>query len=426
MKNADFSRATARSLGATGFLLGLAFLATLLNTSLSAQDSPAASTHTVVLDYQETQHLAVGWGVVLTPEAKPFQKEPDLAQRKVWRGTLQFGGGDQAVRFVWDYTQGKLHLDVNNNRDLTDDPVFSCPASRFSDANNQTFTNVHLSFKTPAGNRQALIDLSLFYPRSPRPNASATCRSLWEGKVSLQGKDWQVGVVETAPGGGAEAGLFVIRPWEDRDVALENEAGSIDLLPFSPNLYFCDRAYRVDCSPVDQEGGRKFKVSLREKEAELGELKLTGKHIQRLRLTADERRNPSGKQPGTSETRAPFTVVLDHPGPIAKVPVGSYNRCEVQLQAGKLMAYRDVRRYDPASNLRLTVSTTNTAELAAGGPLTNSVSLGRRGRYLSMGYQLLGADGAVYQLASGQRLLPPSFKIQKNGKVLHADNFQYG
>jgi len=420
MQNAGSTGFKAKSASAALWLV-CALVTSMVGAPLLAQDSGSGATvppQNLLLEYREMPQMAVGWQVTLFPESKPFQKEPDLAQRRVCRGTLQFGGKvDQPIRFLWDYTQGKLHLDVNNNRDLTDDPVFTCSLPRVSDY-SQTFTNIHLVFKGTAGSHPAVVELSLYYPRSPRPNASATCRSLWEGKVTLQGRDWQFGLAELTPGGSADRGLFLLRPWEARDEPIQNEAGSIDLFPFSPNLFFGEKAYRMDCSTVAQDGAVKCKLTLREKEAELGQLKLTGKYIQRLLLTAEPRRN--------AQNPAGFTVLLDHPGPVTKVPMGKYSRCEVQLQAGGVTAYRENQRYGSFPNPNLTISGTNTAELTAGGPLTNTVSVARRGRYLSLRYQLVGADGATYQLASRDRTSPPGFKIQKKGKVLHADKFQYG
>ena len=100
------------------------------------------------------------------------------------------------MAFVWNRTAGKLHLDLNRDLDLTDDPagMFGCPEKNYS-RNYQTFTNIHLSFKTPAGSRQVLADLK-FWDYGSRPNCTAAMRSFWQGRVVLQGIEWQAGVVE--------------------------------------------------------------------------------------------------------------------------------------------------------------------------------------------------------------------------------------
>ena len=82
----------------------------------------------------------------------PFPKEPALPGQNVFRGSLLWGPrAEQAMSFIWDKGRGRLFLDLNRNRDLTDDPkgIFDS-ASRDG---NQTFDNVHLVLPTATGNR---------------------------------------------------------------------------------------------------------------------------------------------------------------------------------------------------------------------------------------------------------------------------------
>ena len=63
--------------------------------------------------------------------------------------------------------------------------------------------------------------------------------------------------------------------------------------------------------------------------------------------------------------------------------------------------------------------------LAVGGPLTNSVSINKRGKYLTLNYELLGAGGA-YQLANNDRSHPPEFTVYRGEKKLVSGKFAYG
>jgi hypothetical protein len=59
-----------------------------------------------------------------------FPKEPALAVGPVVRGVLKFGGNpSNAIPFVWEGGTKKLHLDLNRNQDLTDDPAGVIPAT---------------------------------------------------------------------------------------------------------------------------------------------------------------------------------------------------------------------------------------------------------------------------------------------------------
>ncbi|RPJ00285.1 MAG: hypothetical protein EHM39_05090, partial [Chloroflexi bacterium] len=102
------------------------------------------------------------WQFTFQPENQPFVKEPNTSGRRVTRGSLLCGGAeDQRIPLLWDYGQGKLYLDLNRNRDLTDDPegALSVPKAFHS---SQVFTNIHVQFQTPKGPFTMLADLRLY------------------------------------------------------------------------------------------------------------------------------------------------------------------------------------------------------------------------------------------------------------------------
>ena len=173
-------------------VLGLAFCSV---GSVQAQEvtgttkSPSDQSVTVYLDYRELNYSFINWGLTLVAKSPAFKKEPVFGGGKVIRGTLQLGGSkSDEMGFAWDRAAGKLYLDLNRNLDLTDDAagVFSC-GKGFND-NFQFFTSVRLPFKTPAGSRPMLADLS--FNDYGRLSCSAAMRSLWQGKVTLQGAEW--------------------------------------------------------------------------------------------------------------------------------------------------------------------------------------------------------------------------------------------
>lgn len=390
--------------------------------------------HVADLEYREQSTPIVSSSVSFSPQSAPFTKEPAFGQAKIVRGILGFGSSpDEALPFVWDFTQRKLYLDLNRNRDLTDDGVqVSGDRSYGGNYYYQTFTNIHLSFKTPLGPRRLLADLS-FHSYNNQPNVSAGCRSLWEGKLSLQGKDWQVGFIENLSGkfGSTADGYLLLRPWAARSKVINLHDGALDAFRICRNLFLEEQAYQVDCALVQRTASEgqpprspaldsasvrdadspRFRLTLTEQATELGELRLPGKFIHRLLLTSDR-----GRQA--------FTLVLDNPEPAVKVPLGWYVPL-VHLEQGGIEAHRAGYYFGwQPQGATVAVNAKSATTLRIGGPLTNTVSVSRQGRDLNLGYQLLGAGGEVYQLAGARK--NPQFAIYQGGKQVASGKFEFG
>ena len=78
------------------------------------------------------------------------------------------------------------------------------------------------------------------------------------------------------------------------------------------------------------------------------------------------------------------------------------------------------------------ISERTPALLRVGGPLTNSVSVNRRGKILLLNYELVGAGGVLvgaggaYQLVNPDRLHPPEFVIYQGDKKVASGKFEFG
>ena len=394
------------------FLFGASFT---VNAAPGVEATAAANpqsgqVQTVYLEYGEVGYSFINWGLPLVTRSTPFAKEPALAGSKVVRGTFQPGGSaSNSIAFAWDRAAGKLYLDLNRNLDLTDDPagVFGCREKNYS-RHYQTFANVRLPFKTPSGNREMLVDLNL-NDYGSRTNCTAAVRSFWQGKATLQGADWQVGIVENSfdkfdsPAGGH----LLLRPWAERNKSFNTYSGSLDAFPFPRKLFVQNHAYQLDCTNESQGDSSRLKLQFTGQQPALGELKITGDFIQRMIL-----------QDG------PNLVVVDQPEPVVKIPGGRYHQPGVWLKQGDIEAYRDSGPLRP--DKWIAVDGKKPAVLAAGGPLTNSVSLSRHGKSLRFNYQLLGAGGEVYQLTRQDRSHPPEFAVYKGDRKIASGKFAYG
>ncbi len=407
---------TAQYAGCRAFrpFRGVLFFVFLALCASAAESSPALSsdvTQTVWLERRDVNQL-IQWSAYVAPQSQPFAKEPGLGKRGVTRGTLRLAGvSDPPTAFIWDQPNGKLYLDLNQNHDLTDEvPLGFSAIGRHSYL--QTFTNICLTSKAPA------IPVSIsFYEGGGNSvaNGMIGLRSFWASKVTLSGREFEIGYIPEMAG---RSGYLVLRAWGERQREFTVMDGSLAAFDFCPNLFVGTNGYRLECNPEQQEGALKYRLTLREKAVELGELKLEGQFVKRLVLTGNPDRLPIGR----------FMVLLDNPGPVSKIPVGTYGQSQVLVAQGGVEAYRQPVYAGASSPSFATITSESgkTAALKAGGPLTNTVSASRRGGALSLSYQLTAADGFNYRLVSTGPAKPPRLSISKNGKVVHADNFQFG
>lgn len=408
---------------------GLVLLAFMLGTSLLAQTgapstpSPEkAKAQTVELEYREVPFSFFFASPRLTPENKPFLKEPGSLGKNPLRGRLVFDNNNHSIPYLWDYKKRRLYLDLNLNQDLSDDSdgVFTPSSLHLSDY-RQLFTNVHLAFPDPSGHHRALVDIT-FYQSSPRPYAYLECRSFWDGRISLQGKDWQLGYIESdLSGSTASSGFLLLRPWAERDqpFSLNPSSTALDAFAYCPNIFFEAQAYQVSGQFFQKDKVSKYRMIWQEQATEMGSLQLTGQFIHRLVLTR------TAAKPDHEAMR----VILHQPKPIVQVPTGYYREYQVHLKSSHNAANPtdiELLRLRNRKFASVDVNSTNTATLAVGGPLTNSVHIASEGRLLRFSYQLVGAGGGTYQLLTQDRATPPTFTIYKNRKKIHSGRFEFG
>jgi len=426
--------------------------------------APSGTVTTVPLEYRETSYGTFLYDLLFRDvpvevRSSPFPNEPGLASGKVVRGVLKFGDNpSNAISFLWQPGAQKLFLDLNRNQDLTDDAdgVFSgrLTGPRIPTVNHQVFTNIHLSFPATSAGAPMLVDLDFFQDgESGRPLVNVMTRSFWQGKVTVAGHEWELGLLQNISDqpGSFERGQLLLRPWEERNQAFSAWSGSVDswavpfeyrnrvlkaadAFEFARQVFFEGHAWRLDWNAEPAADGAPFAVRVMEQQPALGELRITGRFIERLVLTG-----------------GPYVVVLVQPAGSVKVPVGSYNQPSVWLKQGETEAYFDsvpksgkravpgwhndsVDGVRPISGVAeagkvVVVDERRPAVLAMGGPLTNSISVTRHGQDLKFTYRLIGAGGGDYKLWEYWRThrdSPPQFSIYQGERKIASDKFEFG
>ena len=134
-----------------------------------------------------------------------------------------------------------------------------------------------------------------------------------------------------------------------------------------------------------------------------GEIKLQGKHIERLVLWREDGRTENFKQPGQ----------------IIELPEGRYKLTESHLKGGYVCF-----QGTGAPNPWITVAAGEPGVLKVGAPLKKTLKVRRRGKALALDYKLLGIGGEAY--ARADRSNPPSFAVYKGDQEIASGQFAYG
>ncbi len=370
----------------------------------SSSNAPSA-----ILECQEAGYTVINWSVAITTRGAPFPKEPAAASGKIIRGVLNIGDGQSnSLPFIWQRDAGKLFLDLNRNQDFTDDPSSVYSTSVSGTSTYALFNSIRLPIPGLPHNAQPIVDLN-FWDYGSQPGCNAMVHTFWQAKLVLNGKEWQIGIVQKSSTGkdSFEQGFLLLRPWDKRAQPFSSYSGSLEAVLFSKNLFFDGHAYEISLTPPKPEGDFKPVIQFKEKAVTLGSVRLTGIYIHRLVLLG-----------------APYCVVIDDPSPTEKLPLGTYTQARVALEHNGTQA-----TYNPnvsQTGSQLSVLATNQLTLALGGPLTNRVAAGRRGRDLNLNYELVGANGEAYQLTAQDRSKPPEFVIFKGGKQIASGKFEFG
>jgi len=132
----------------------------------------------------------------------------------------------------------------------------------------------------------------------------------------------------------------------------------------------------------------------------MGELKLEGKHIERLVL----------------QRKDGHTERFDRPAATIKLPAGEYRLLEAHLKHRYWFHF--------LSRDWVTVGKDKPAVLKVGAPLKQTVKAQRQGNLLVLNYKLLGVGGEIYTGRDTSK--PPTFTVYKGDKEIASGKFEFG
>jgi len=357
--------------------------------------------HTIDLNYKSGK---LGFAVSCKDtDLESFEKEPDFGNHDIICGFLPIGTNQKEhIGFAWDIDGRKLYLDLNRNRDLTDDPagVFQSDMSgRF-----QHFRDINLSLQKGTLNLPYVINMDMYSYGQSHHFCSASIVSNFTGEMTLHGRKWNIAVVDNM-NGRIDPGDHFFMTRQDVDMGNNMDWGQLNV----PKSVFLD-SHNYDVSFEFQPGKTepKLQITLAESEKPMGRLDIDGENIARLVLESDS-----------------STVLLHYPGKSVSIPAGDYHCRNIFLYDKKagIFAYDSTR---PPRSTSLSVPRDQSVIFKAGGPLDSNVEVTREGNTLNLRYKLLGAGRREYKRMQDNREKPPAFTIYRGNKKIVSDTFEYG
>ncbi len=333
-----------------------------------------------------------------------FDKEPDWGGRKILRGILAAEpNGVGGVAFVWDRQNGKLYVDCNNNRDLTDDPagVFENTAGK---SLLQVFDNIHINIERDNLRLPYVLRLSLFAGTAATRYCTATVVSGYCGDIELYGRKWRMWAADNIDGKINRADFFSLEP-----PRLDSPVSEYNWNKRIPRTIFLGgHNYRFSSELRQGTTGPILHVVLTEIPTATGQLNIKGKFT----------------RPVTLRTNNDNLTVIDVCESTVAVPAGDYRPSDIYIDAGKAGIFT-LSRYSIQGG-EITIGEDKPATLTIGGPLRNTVEVKRMGRILTLDYKLLGAGNCEYVPVRTDNETAPTFVVFCNDKEIASGKFAYG
>jgi len=346
---------------------------------------------------------------------EPFAKEPPLSGGKVLRGVLSWGYADSrtSAGLLWDVDVRKLFIDLNADGDLTNDgdPLVSDEGSSYY----QSFPEFEVSFTSAEGTRSFKL-APRFVNADWSRQGQFSIASAYAGDIDLHGQTCHLKVWDDLDKPLTDPRYFLIAQ-KDKD----GNAESPGYFSTPRSVFVGDRCYDLALTPSPQADGRAgLTCTLTERDVPTGTLAIKGQWVHRLAL---EDKSPPADGRGILN----MIVIPQLSADSATVPAGTYSVEKFTLQPGG-----DKPAFSPMSwgwEKSVTVTEGQTAELAIGGPLKQTVDVSRTGSTLTFSYALTGAGGEPYdlrQLHNFDYNKKPSVAIYKGDMQLATGSFEYG
>ncbi|MCK5270659.1 MAG: hypothetical protein KAJ46_07740 [Sedimentisphaerales bacterium] len=185
-------------------------MSVFLVNSVRSQEAPQPCGHVFNLEYQP-DGFGLDISVDFWEQDVRFEKEPDFGERSVVRGLLRvWTEKKDHIGFAWDKAEGKLYLDLNRNRDLTDEPesIFKADNSR----TYQHFRKIPVKLQIASSILPYSININFHLYNPNRPYGHISIVSGFQAEIELNGKNWLLKVADNMDGKITQSDRIVLMP----------------------------------------------------------------------------------------------------------------------------------------------------------------------------------------------------------------------
>jgi hypothetical protein len=379
-------------------ILGALFIASTLCWGQVAADH--IQDVTALLDYRESGGSATG-RIVFDDDLELVKvpATPTSSDAATLRGYLKTDPRpENCMAFFWHIDQQKLYLDLNLNRDLTDDPngVYANQETG-NPKNYQRFHDIHIVIPRQGINypyHLGTVSLNCYGQGHTSGYVSIHCG--YHAQITLGAQYWDFTISEDLDGALTGQDWMQIRP--------SQSGGQSASFSIPKALFLNDRGYAVDSKFVSDDRRAQIQLSLLPRELPLGQLHLTGKHLAYLLFKSSD-----VTVPVFNPEETPVTM-----------PAGSYSCDAIRLDPGLNRA----RIYPNRLELTVTVTTDQITTFRAGAPLKPVITASRAGPAIKLDFELHGQAGETYQVNNREQR--PGFAVYKGPLKIDSGQFEYG
>jgi hypothetical protein len=319
--------------------------------------------------------------------ATPFKKEPALGNGFILRGTFS-ANEIRKTGFIWDQAKGRLYVDVNQNEDLTDDPVYT----------SNTDTGSGLSFSGVKVFSKKNTPVLLGGLRRYGSDLNAVPQSYLQGQLTLEGQEFQVAILDLPKNySDTVTQKMLIRPWADRAQPFYEDA----CFALPKKLFLSGHAFNFKLVYDTNNVGCYLKFV--PCEIQTSPVVITSSNLYQAVLRNNDL----------------SVLISDLTGTNTVMPVGCYTYGDIWLKKGTNEAFGSLPQ-----PYYVTLGKTNVFSI--GGPLRNSVIVNRQGMVFRLDYLLTGGEKSKFTLAGKKRANPPQFRVMQAGKQVGGGAFEYG
>ena len=319
---------------------------------------------------------------------KLFLHEP-LAGKEVVRGIIPT---EPPTPFLRNISDNVLYLNTEHRPDFVDGKL---AAYRSFYRGHVIFTNLQLSSVRGDLTIPYTVDL---YTYEHACAGWLEVNSGWTGDLEVNGQKWRLGLVDNLDGQLDNEDILYLRRVD------RQEAQRIQFKPPPKTLFLDGKTF--DLAFVFRSGPTRavIEASLTERQPVLGQLKLQARGCRYLCLRSGD-----------------LAVVLDASKGTLPLPAGTYQiaDCLLEQEPDQSMPATLVR-----CDTKVSVEPGQTASLAVGLPLKNSLAVTRDRNLLRLTYQLLGAAGEQYEYYNWRDR--PTFSVFKGPIRIGTGALPYG